>query len=392
MKKITAARIYSGDGKVWTDKVIVVDDRGTILRIDPTHEHDPASIQHMPGVLTPGFINAHCHLELSHMKGSIPTGTGLLRFITQVVSQRNFPQDEIDDAIEQADIEMRQAGIVAVGDICNKADTTSVKMASDIRYHSFIEVFDFMQPPLAADHFKAALEVWKNQSSAPKDNKSIVPHAPYSVSNALMGLINDFNQTGQSISVHNQETLDENLLFQDGSGEFIPLWESFGFSMDSYTPPGMSAHEHFRNLLRQDQKLLFVHNTLTTQAEIEATMQWNPDTYWVSCPNANLYIEGVLPNYRAFIDVGAKVCLGTDSLTSNWQLSILEEMKTISERHPDIPFETLITWACHNGAAALGWGDELGVLKENTSPGIIHIDISTETFHLDPSTQVERLA
>lgn len=392
MKKVSATRIYSGDGRIWEDQVIVLDNEGTILSIDPANRHDPSSVKHYPGVITPGFINAHCHLELSHMKGVIPTGTGLLPFLKSVVTLRDFDPEFIEDSIRKADQEMMGAGIVAVGDISNKADTAAVKAESQLVYHTFIEVFDFLQNGMASELFKKSLEVWKQQSDHGMNKKTLVPHAPYSVSPSLFGLINDFNEAGQSISIHNQETWHENELFQTGGGGFGPLWESFGFDMGHFQPSGKSSLAHIRPMLRKDQRILLVHNTQTTRQDIIETIEWNKHAYWVSCPNANLYIENQLPRYDIFQDQNAKVCLGTDSLSSNWQLSILEEMKTVQRFQSRVSFDELIIWACYNGACALGYEDELGVLKQGSKPGILHIDLDPAELILKASHQVERIA
>jgi cytosine/adenosine deaminase-related metal-dependent hydrolase len=112
--------------------------------------------------------------------------------------------------------------------------------------------------------------------------------------------------------------------------------------------------------------------------------------YWVTCPNANLYIENMLPNYRNFLDTNARVCIGTDSLTSNWQLSVLEEMKTISKFQSYVPFETILRWATLNGAEALGFDDEFGSFETGKKPGInlLNLDVKQQ---LSASVRVKRL-
>jgi cytosine/adenosine deaminase-related metal-dependent hydrolase len=104
-----------------------------------------AAIEKRKGVLVPGYINAHCHLELSHLKGVIPSGTGLIEYIKAVIRLRDFPQEEIDNAISKADQEMSTNGIVAVGDISNIIDSLKKKLHSPIRYKTFVEAFDLFQ-------------------------------------------------------------------------------------------------------------------------------------------------------------------------------------------------------------------------------------------------------
>ena len=122
-------------------------------------------------------------------------------------------------------------------------------------------------------------------------------------------------------------------------------------------------------------------------------MEWNPkNTFWATCPNANLYIENQLPNYQTFLDAGATVTIGTDSLTSNWQLSVLEEMKTISKYQSYVDFETLLKWATLNGAKALGFERTLGSLKVGKTPGINLIKNLGKNWTLKSNSSVKRLA
>ncbi|MCB0663517.1 MAG: amidohydrolase family protein, partial [Saprospiraceae bacterium] len=122
------------------------------------------------------------------------------------------------------------------------------------------------------------------------------------------------------------------------------------------------------------QRTLFVHNTMTTVEDIEAATKWNKNIYWATCPNANLFIENRMPNYQRFLDTNAKVTIGTDSLTSNWQLSIVEEMKTIAKFQSYVDFDTLLQWATLNGAEALGFEDELGSIEKGKTPGLVLLE------------------
>ncbi|MBP6681145.1 MAG: amidohydrolase family protein, partial [Saprospiraceae bacterium] len=127
-------------------------------------------------------------------------------------------------------------------------------------------------------------------------------------------------------------------------------------------------------------------------ADIEAAQSWSDQVYWATCANANLYIENRLPFYKHFIDAGARMTIGTDSLTSNWQLSILEEMKTISRYQSYVPFETLLQWATLNGAMALGMEDTLGSLDKGKTPGVLVLDFDPEVGVLfDAGVSVRRL-
>jgi cytosine/adenosine deaminase-related metal-dependent hydrolase len=372
MRKITADKIYPISSKPLENMVLIADDAGKILAIEPLDVHDPATVEHHVGVLVPGFVNTHCHLELSHMKGKVHTGTGLIPFIKGVVTQRHAPAEVIAAAIEQAEQDMLEAGIVALGDISNVPDTFEVKSRGRMRYHTFVELFDFLQDTAAEKTFGDGSLVYEQLTLAPGSARSMVPHAPYSVSKTLFKKINAFNaETGITVSIHNQETPPEQALFLSKTGGFLDFYAGFGISLDQFEATGQTAIHYALAHLNPANRTLFVHNTLTSGPDIAAAQAWSPHVFWATCPNANLYIENNLPNYRAFLDANARVTLGTDSLTSNWQLSILEEMKTIARFQSYVPFETMLQWATLNGAAALGFDDTLGSLEIGKTPGVV---------------------
>jgi len=390
MKKFSARRIYAGDGNVWEDKVIITDDMGTILSVEDKSLH-PDGVRFIDGIITPGHINTHCHLELSHLKGKAPTGTGLIPFITHVVTSRDAAPEAIQDAIVQADREMADAGIVAVGDISNKSDTAAVKKQSDLDYYTFVEMFDFLHPGRTAETLQQYLPVFDQQSADGHNKKSLVPHAPYSVSEALFAEIALRNTPGGTISIHNQETPSENELFLHKKGGFVDFYEKIGIDLHHFEAPGNHSIHYALQHLDPESRTLFVHNTLTTSEDIKSAHAWSSGTFWATCANANLYIENRLPDYNVFIQSGAKMTIGTDSLTSNWQLSVWEEVKTIKKYASYVPLDTLIEWSTLNGAKALGYEDRLGSIVPGKKPGLVAIEnIKWTNFEPDISASTSR--
>lgn len=392
VRKISADMVYTVCGAPIPNGVVVVGEGGKILSVDAREAHDSAGLDIRRGVLIPGFVNAHCHLELSHMKGKVDTGTGLIPFIQGVVTQREAPADVIADAVMRAEQEMLEEGIVAVGDISNTADTFSLKMRGNLRYYTFIELFDFLQDADAEKVFSNWAAVYDQLQHASGNNKAMVPHAPYSVSKKLFGAINAFNAGSRcTISIHNQETPPENELFVAGSGDFYRFYERFGVSLAEFEALGKSSIHYALAHMDPGHRTLFVHNTLTTPDDLRAAHDWSPNTFWATCPNANLYIENRLPDYRIFLDTGARVCVGTDSLTSNWRLSVLDELRTISRFQSYVPFADLIRWATLHGAQALGFDDTLGSLEPGKIPGVLLLEDVGPDGKITEATRVRRL-
>ena len=385
MRYISADYIVPISSEIINNGVVQIDDAGIIIKIGTKSEFPSVDIEHFSGIVLPGFINTHCHLELSHMKGLCKTGTTLIPFITDVVKHRDFEEEIILAKIKEEDENMYAAGIQAVGDISNKVDTAQTKSESPIHYYTFVEMFDFMQDSLTAGTIENYRAVFRDQSEGGLNRKSFVPHAPYSVSEALFEFINKANSSNATISIHNQETPAEQSLFETGESDFHDFVKGFGFSLDHLKPIGKGSIYYALKNMQAKQKNIFVHNTLTSEVDIKAAYEWSENCYWATCPNANLYIENKLPNYQKFINQKAKMTIGTDSIMSNWQLSVWEEVKTIKKYQSYVPLMSLLQWATLNGADSLGYHKQLGSIEVGKQPGLVNIDLDWKGEETDIS-------
>ncbi len=383
-RKFSATRIFNGKMFESPDRVLVTDDTGKILDM-VSREEAGDDIESLDGILTPGLVNSHCHLELSHLKNVIPPHTGLIEFLCSVVTKRGFPADFIQQEIEKAEKEMYENGIVAVGDICNTADAVAVKSNSHIIWQSFIEVLSFTDEK-AAENIAHYTGVWQQHlSKLPAPNKStITPHAPYSISPKTFELINA--ATGNHIiSIHNQEHPAEDELYKTGGGEYLKLFKIFGVEQSPFPVTGKSSLQSYLPHFRNGQTIFLIHNTYMSEEDVLFANQYAANHHlkliYCLCPNANLYIENKLPPVDMFIQHGCHLVLGTDSYSSNWQLSIASEIATLHNRFPSIPLETILIWATSNGAKALGFDTTLGSFEKGRQPGVTLISNDLETSH-----------
>ncbi len=393
MRFLSADLIFPIETQPIPNGILVVGPHGKI--IDVLDENDPnapesSRIEKFEGALSPGFINAHCHLELSHMKGLVPEKTGLPAFIMQIVSRRNENAEKKMEAIRLADEEMWRNGIEAVGDICNTVDTLETKVKSKIQYHSFVEVFSF-DSSKAQDVLKEGIRVAKEYAESGL-RATIVPHAPYSVSKELFeGIRSGQDEFAGTISIHNQETNAENEMFTSGSGELVEIFKKFGEDFSDFHPKFKSSLDYHLTQLPKKVNSVLVHNTMTKLEELEEADQQNDNLFWCTCPNANMYIENRIPNISMWLETGATVCVGTDSLASNHQLSVLEELKLIQQRHPQIALSELLKSGTLNGAKALSLSKEKGSFRKGKLPGILWLKkVNLETGSLAESS-VQRI-
>ncbi len=357
----------------WID----ISDDGTILGIHDTPP--PADHSYHAGCILPGLINAHCHLELSHMQGLLPTGTGLVDFILGVLQQRAVDDHVIQDAAVRADKYMYSAGVQAVGDICNTLHTQAAKLQSQMSYVNFVEAYDLFQGTEDNPYFSSHLETYHQLQLKSQDQKSLVPHAPYSVSPGAFAQMSPYFQKDRgTISIHNQETPSENAFFTENTGALVDFYAAAGMSLHIEDIAASSSLRYALHHLPTDRRILLVHNTMTTTDDVLDALSTHSDLYWCTCPRANLYIENRLPDYTALRAAGARICVGTDSLSSNWSLSVWDELKTIAQYQSSIPITELLSWATLHGAEALSLDDQLGRIKIGLSPGIVHVDINPE--------------
>ena len=369
--------------------MVTVDSSGKIIAVT---EHDLISdpskpFEQLSGIICPGFVNTHCHLELSHLKGKIKKGTGLVNFIKDVQKFRNTGKEEMLDAALRADQEMYENGIVAVGDISNTNLTIEVKNKSKLYYHTFIESFGFL-PEQAENVFQKAMSLSREFNPL---SCSITPHAPYSVSKDLFKLIKKHCDTDKNlISIHNQECDDENKFFRYKLGGFNDLYDYFGIDIDYFKPQARNSIQSVIPLLTSKQQVLLVHNTYTNLKDIYFAKRFDHKINWCFCPNANLYIENNTPKFHLFIDQGFNITLGTDSLASNDSLSILAEMRCLQQHLPVITTARLIEWATLNGAQYLGIDKEKGTLEPGKMPGL-NLITGLNDLNFTPETKVMRL-
>ncbi|WP_214228930.1 amidohydrolase family protein [Pedobacter sp. B4-66] len=387
---ISASYVFPVAGPPIKNGVVGVEIDGTIIHVFTPEEAVNEGIKDITqyeGLLVPGFVNTHCHLELSHLKGQIETRTGLLGFVQAIMKLRTSDEDAIDLAMLRADREMFENGIVAVGDISNQVISRGTKLGSPIYYHTFLEVMGF-NPLIAQESIKRALE-FKEKFNPLK--VSIVPHAPYSVSTSLFKELRVNGETNEEVlSIHNQETEDENLFFERKEGGFLDLYKFLGLDIEFYKPSGKTSLQTYLPMLSDKLKTLLVHNTFTSSADVEFAEAYNPNLYWCLCPNANLYIENRLPDVEMLRNSGAKITLGTDSLASNNRLNIFAEMQTLQINF-GIDFDELLKWATINGAEFLGVQERYGSLEIGKRPGINLIDFEEISGIIMLGSRVERL-
>lgn len=345
-----------------------------------------ADVKMLSGVLIPGFVNTHCHLELSHLLNTIPQKIGLVDFIGKVMGNRNADMESVADAMLKADNAMFENGIQAVGDHVNTSISADIKNDSRIRYHTFVEIIGLKEEEIL-DKIDEARDIEFYFDSS---HSSITLHAPYSCSKSLFKTFKKSVSEDNIISIHNQESEEENKLFRYKSGDFINFYDKIGVDMSDFKAQARNSIQSYLNFLPASNRTILVHNTFTSIKDLDFMNRMGRTVTLCLCPKANLYIEDTLPKIQLFLNQKFDIALGTDSLASNDTLSILDELKVLHAAHRELSFIDTIKWATINGAKALGLEEEIGSLEVGKKPGLVLLKNMTN-LKITEEVEVQRI-
>ena len=375
MKRRIASHYALIDGRLERDIIVEVDSDGTITHIRHCDNIDrEASVEFYPGILIPGMINAHCHLELSYLRGTIAEGVGYANFASEIGRVRGgFSVEERLRAATIADATMWEQGIEAVADIANDDLVMHIKEQSKIEYKTLFEFFGLN------NHDTQAVE-----SLASKYKSAYAtPHSTYSVQQQEFNYLCSSNR--ELLSLHFLESENEALLFQH-KGSLHEWYNRMGWRCD-FLEYGTPAHR-VAECIPQDCNLLLVHNSCATATDVTTIESVLHGCTWVLCPESNRYISNLCPPASMLDEMGCRIAIGTDSLASARTLSMVDNMRLLA----GVPLEKILTYATINGAKALGIEATKGSIDIGKRPGLVIIDnIDYATMSLTDESHSYRL-
>ncbi len=390
MRSLSAQYVITNSGPLLKRPVITVDDDGMIISIEDTGGDlkEKASVEFYNGIIIPGFVNCHCHLELSHMKGSVARGTGLGHFIEAIRNTRAGSDETIIRSAVSADAGMFREGVSLCADICNSALLFGAKKESRVRYINLLEVFG-IDPDRASKRI-SELDSLAEEAAEAGLPYSLVPHALYSMSVTLLRLLREKTIYNSVTSVHFMETPGEAQFLKTHSGPLMESYERSGLN-PSRLETVMSHADAIMNEITPNGSLIVVHGTFADRDTVKTIMK-RKNLYWCLCPDSNLFIEGRVPPLDLLRSEGCEIVIGTDSLASNSKLSMVDEIKTLQLHFPATTIEELVLWATLNGARALGEEDSFGKLEAGKKPGIVLLqDLDLSAMKFLPGTYATRL-
>lgn len=389
MRRFTARYLYTltSRGPIPNGYVEVADD-GTILA---TGVCDPGESV-AEGAIVPGFVNAHCHVELSYMKGMFRKGTGMAGFIDQINALRDTSslEDKVA-ALKEAMDALWAQGVSAMADISNCDDSFAVKASHPLYTRTFLEVFG-AQPSECAAVMEGVLALQAKARAMGLD-AAPTPHSCYTMSPELLTASSAAGLQSGFLSFHSEESDEEEQMMKSGSG---PMWDN-RVQNGIPTPPvtGGTSLEYFLGRVQAavpapvKGHVLLVHECCLTAEGAAAAKAVLEEPFLAVCPLSNLFIHNTLPPIPVMRESGIPICVGTDSLSSNDQLDMVAELFCLQQAFPEVSLAELLEWACLNGARFLGLQDRLGSIEPGKRPGLVRI---TETEgHLTAASKSFRL-
>ena len=345
---------------------------GTVVNTGVCKE--PGSEDILDGALVPGFVNSHCHVELSHLHGKFYKGSGMAGFIDQINALRDWAGRDVKAQLVREWMDrMWNDGVSAMADISNDDSSFDVKAAHRMCTRTFLEVFG-SEPEMCDGVMNEVTDLNRLADSKGID-AAPTPHSCYTMSPQLLSASAAAGLAKGYISYHSQESREEEELLMSGSGAMYENRVRNGMS----TPPvtGESSLKYFIDRLSDaasapyDQHILLVHNVCLKQDDIDAAKRVMRNVYWAVCPLSNIFIHNALPPIDLMRRNGLAITVGTDSLSSNDDLSMIKELACLHEKFPDVPMGEIFTWASLNGARFLSKDDVLGSIEVGKKPGIV---------------------
>jgi cytosine/adenosine deaminase-related metal-dependent hydrolase len=348
-----AAWIFPVEGPPLTDGVLIVTD-GKIVALE-SYRGQTIDRDHGDAVLLPGLVNAHVHLDLGGLQGKLPPPRQFTDWLQQVIAyRRSAAAEEIDAAIASGIQESLRQGTTLVGDIAAGGRSAGWLRASPLRSVVYYELIGLSQTR-GESTWSAALGWLGQQAATDSFHLGLSPHAPYTVGRWLFEQVVTYAcHHGLPLAMHLGETTDEWPLLEQHTGPLRAFLQSLGVWDAASLLPGMQA---ILSALALHQPSLLAHGNYFTSETFPLI-----GSSVVYCPRTHAYFGHPAHPFRELLQAGVNVALGTDSLASNPDLSLWEEMRFLARQYPELSGENFLRMGTLNGARALGFDQITGSL------------------------------
>ncbi len=300
--------------------------------------------------LLPGLINAHCHLDYTGLRGKIARRDSFADWIRAINAEKaKLSADDYLRAINHGFAEALRFGTTSIANLTGFPELIP-RLKAPMRTWWFAELIDVRDPTRAAKMVEDVRALQRGINFA--------PHAPYTASPALFQLcVEAAERDNLLLTTHLAESAEEKQMCRDGTGPLADFLKSI--SPDLLEHSGTTPVAHLSKFCHFDKRWLLVHVNEIVEPELALLGKANI----VHCPRSHAYFGHRRFEFQKLRQRGANICLGTDSLASNDDLSLFAEMRQLRKMEPALSGRETLEAATVNPAAAFGWGSALGTLR-----------------------------
>ncbi len=335
-------------------------------KIKGVHQGRPKQnhIDHGPGVLMPPLVNAHLHLELSALKNKVSYNNSFRSWVQSLLEKRSrLSEYDLIKAGQKAAQILVQQGHLYVADISTLGIGQTILNGIDIHGVCFHE------------YLGSAINLIDTKKTDTLST-SVAGHAPHTTAPTLLKILKKKSDAALlPFSIHVAESNDEIQFIKDKKGPWADFLTSRGIDWSSWDIGNKTPVSYIHDLGLLGPSTLVVH--LLKVSENDLQMIARTKTKVCVCPRSNYNLHNTLPDIEALLKHSIAPALGTDSLASCDSLNILDEMKFIRKRYPNISDETLFCMGTLNGAGALGLDHITGTLSKGKKAYFIYRSIDT---------------
>lgn len=319
----------------------------------------PAAVRHLgDGVLLPGLVNAHCHLELSHLGSIREDGRrGFVAWVDALVERRaQASPADVRSTTKAAIDELKATGTVAVGDVSNALAHLDLLEASGLEAVVFYELLAWDPARAAAVLDDARRRLAETSRPGLRTTVRLAAHAPHSVSPPLLRAL---AEEGGPAAIHLAESESESRFLAEGDGEWSAFLARRGLGHVAFTPPRTTPVRYLDALGALHPGLVAAH-CVRADASDRALLA-RRGVFVAVCPRSNRSLGVGIPPVPDLLAAGVVVCLGTDSLASAESLDLLHDAAALQREFPALDPAVIVRMATVNGARALK-RDDLGTI------------------------------
>jgi cytosine/adenosine deaminase-related metal-dependent hydrolase len=332
-------------------------------------------------VMLPGLINAHCHLDYTCLRGKILSPESFADWIRAINAEKAklSPEDYVR-SINQGFAESKRFGTTTIANLTAFSELVG-QIKESMRTWWLAELIDVRDSSRAKEIVDLAVEHLKS-----KKHWGLAPHAPFTASADLYRRCGEIAQREKILlTTHLAESREEMSMFRDGKGPLYVFLKGIGRDMSDCgkgTPVEWLLHRASPSRTGMGNRpYLMVHlngldgNDFDLLADIKHSI--------VHCSRSHEYFGHSPFQFQKLRERGCNICLGTDSLASNEDLSLFAEMRAFQKEFPNVSSEEILDMVTINAARALRQENLLGKIRSSFAADLIALPCERSTSAFD---------